>query len=1051
MAFVLHTSNKTENLFEHLATVLSTPLPSVFDKDVFLIQSQGMERWLLQGLSDRFGVFANYEFLFPNTFFNTIARQICPGLNLRPEAFTRERLVWVVDAVLADIDEAQDVAFPEVLNYLADAASENRRFQLAQQLTQLFDQYQVFRPKMMDEPQPSHWSLQIWRRVLTRVGDERHVGRAWSELINHLQEPGLPRPNGLPSRISIFGIHSMPVVFVHVLQALARHVDVHLYLTQPTSGFWGDLRGRSEVVRDKLRRVFVNGSVEEDADTMNHPLLSLQGQQGQDFHRLLLQEVQFDWEFDSFDERADSTLEQLQMRILNNEASAKIPLIDQSIQCVSCHSRMREVQVLKDFILRSLQDDKSLQLRDIVVMAPNIADYEPYIAAVFYEAELPFAIADKSLRGESQVYGTLLALLKMLGGRFEWTAVLDLLGRAPIRELLKLEDRDLEQIQLWVEATSTRWGRSAEHKASLGLPALQQNTWEAGLQQIMLGFAMQGQHVSIEGSQAQLLANLDGFVRTVLFATAESCEAARSLLAWRDWLVDLITLLFDAQSAEVQLLNRSLDILAEVDVDAPYPLAAVIAWLEETVAERKSSQGFMAGQLTFCSMLPMRSIPFKVIAVLGMNDGEYPRQDRRPSFDLMADDFQIGDRSIRIDDRYQFLEILLSARQTLYLSYVGQSQKRPQDIPPSVVLQELLDELAFEEQEFPQKQPLQPFSPAYFRADSRLRTFDKSAFHTALALRHKPIDEPVWIRPEQRLPALDSNLIDLHDFLTFAADPQRWFVRNRLGLALSQVSADMQVHESFKLNGLERFQLEQRILELALAGQPAASIHQQLMESGQWPSGAMGSIQLRGTIEQVEVMAEALQDLPLGAAGDPAWVDVSIGDCRVEGAISAHFTQGFLQARYASLKAKDFIRAGLVNAMTDECVHLLGLSKERQVVYYGLSGLSLDLPLWLQRYREAFAAPPEFWPQLGWVWLTSFHDPKKKNKSDEEREAAAEKAVRGEWDQLMGTAYEAKRADVHVMRIAQGYNLEDIWTPAVREQTLGLLDPLHAVQREDEE
>ncbi len=1047
MPFTLHTSNKTENLLEHLAMVMGNPLPSPFDKEVFLIQSQGMERWLLQGLSQKFGVMANYQLLFPNRFFNEIAQKVCATKGLKPDTFARERLVWSVDAVLREVVEENFAEFAAILSYLKGEQADRKRFQLAQQLTQLFDQYQVFRPDWMDEAYPSHWSLKIWRRVLDKIGDRKHIGQAWQTLITQLEQGGENVAQALPKRISVFGVNSMPVVFVQVLQALAKHTDVHVYVTQPTEGYWGDLRSRSEVKRDKIQRVFVDEAAEIDPNDINHPLLSLLGQQGRDFHSLLVEHAQFDWEYDSFEDQANSALEQLQNQIRLNQAPTQIA-VDESIECVSCHSRMREMQVLKDFLLKTLQANPELQLRDIVVMAPKIADYEPFIETVFHDKHLPTAIADKGAREGNEVIETYMVLLNLLGGRFEWTEVMDLVEREPIKQHLKLTERDVDQLRAWVDQTHTRWGQSAEHKAQLGLPALNQNTWDAGLKQMMLGFAMQDQTVSIEGSQAQLMAKLYGLVRSVLFKYSKRTSFEKTPYAWSQLLSELLDTLFDAQNSDAQPLRNALTLLGEIETDVSYDLNAVMAWLDEALAEQKSSQGFMAGQLTFCSMLPMRSIPFKVVCVLGLNEGEFPRQDRRPSFDLMADDFQPGDRSARIDDRYQFLEVILSARERLYLSYVGQSQYKPQDIPPSVVLQELLDELSYEDKKFPVKHPLQAFSVEYFKSDSALRTFDKQAQKTALALQEKSAQEPVWFKSDSVLPECAEREIELSDFLFFATNPQKWFVQKRLNLKLSQANEEGVAHELFDVSGLDQYAIEQEVLESLVKGQTLTQVHQRLMDSGQWPSGAMGELHLTETLSQVDEMAQAIAELDLGQAQEPFWAEVRVGDWQLDGAIGSNYEGGFLLARYSRLKPKDYVRAALIQALTSQTVHLMGLDGERKFKHIVLSHSLIRLDAWLEAYAKAHQAPSAYWPVLGWAWLDSFHDPKKKNKSEDDKTDAAQKAVKDAFEKLKGEGFNNNFSDEYVVRLTQGQTLADIWTGEAEAFTLDLLTPIHELTRE---
>ncbi len=1048
MAFTLHTSNRTEHLLEHLATVIeSQPLRSVFDQEVFLIQSQGMERWLLQGLSDRFGVMANYEFLFPNKFFNQISLQVCSEQSLKPEHFARERLVWVVDGVLKDIRDESLTEFGEVLRYLKDDQGK-KRFQLAQQLTQLFDQYQIFRPFWMEpESVPDltvavkrkHWTLQIWRRVLKRIEDDQHIGQMWFNLMQALHDAEVGSFQDLPPRISVFGIHSMPEVFVKVLQCLSKHIDVHIYLTQPTKGYWADIRSRSQTRLDQLmQRVSSAEIVKLDAfgqqldASSEHPLLSLLGQQGRDFHKLLLATATFHWEFDSTEQdiEAETILSSIQHAILHNIAQPQLTQADDSLQVVSCHSRLREVEVVKDAILRQLQHNPELELRNIAVMAPNITDYQPFIDAVFSGSDMPYAIADKAPQSGNEVYATLLSVLELLPGRFAWSEVVDVLERPLIQSFLNISSADVEQMVIWIEHTNIRWGKSSAHRASMGLPALSLNTWEAGIAQMMLGFAMQGQNVSIEGGQLALLEKLDFFVRECLFVWSEQASTTKTLAQWEAWLSELILRLFDPQHPLVQELIRT---FAQLKLDYPcqdvlnneHELSTIIAWLDNAISERKSSQGFMAGQLTFCSMLPMRSIPFEVVCVLGLNDGEFPRAESHRSFDLMANDFQLGDRSVRVDDRYQFLEVLLSARSHLHLSYVGQSQKKLQAIPPSVVVQELLDVLGVNVEHFVIQHPLQPFAKRYFVPQSRVSTFAQHNAQIAQQIDDQS-DDAAWVELPLSTNSHQCDVIDLHDLMSFACHPQRWFMKERLGVRLNNVDSMIAPHEPFAIGPLDRYQLNQTIFQRFLEGAGTEVIANQLYESGQWVSGQVGKRQLIHQIKHVERFATAVKQTQMDNRSDVFSVDVEYGQYRIQGTLPNYYASGFIQARFSTLKTKDFIKAGLVCAITEQPVYLYGAGAGQNIVTKEFAKVLMDLPLLLKMYVDAYNDPLQYWPELAWSWLTTYHSPQSAKLDEDERRFKAHSSALKQFESQRGIGFKAIPDD-DVIRITQGRSFEQIW------------------------
>jgi len=370
--FILHSSNKTENLLEHLATIIGTmPLNSPFAKEVFLIQSQGMERWLSQQLALKFDVFANFDFLFPGTFFSQMARKIHQKLNT--DVFARELMVWRFELLLRDLE---DPVFLALQQYLAGDNSDLKRFQLATHLAQVFDQYQIMRPDLLNKWQAgklqynSHtekWQQALWKQLIAQT-DEQHRGALWLQTIakfNQQKEGALNTQ--LPERISVFGLNTMPPLFMAFLQGLARHTDVHFYLLNPAQAFWADMVSKKQADLDE----FENG----------HPLLASLGQQGREFQQMIL-DREFTMELNSFEENTAtklSNLQQLQNDMLNNLTEADSLTNDYSLSIHSCHSRLREVEVLKDQLLQALETDPELELRDIIVMAPEIQHYTPFI------------------------------------------------------------------------------------------------------------------------------------------------------------------------------------------------------------------------------------------------------------------------------------------------------------------------------------------------------------------------------------------------------------------------------------------------------------------------------------------------------------------------------------------------------------------------------------------------------------------------------------------------------------------------------------------------
>jgi len=926
--FILHSSNKTENLVVHLTAVIeNSPLTSPFAKEVFLIQSQGMERWLSQQLANQFKVWGNYEFLFPGKFFSSLAQSI--DSRLSDAAFERNLMLWRIEALLRRLDGD---TFSPLTQYLSGENIALKRYQLAQQLAQIFDQYQMMRPDMLETWQKGRflyqtaterWQQALWLQITEQTGS-KHRGSLWLDVIaklNAAEEGAFSRQ--LPERISVFGLNTLPPLFLSYLQSLSKHCQLHLFLLNPAQDFWADLASKRQRTNDE--------------NFTGHPLLSTLGQQGREFQEMLLEQAQFDFEPESFEaSEALNNLQRLQNDILNNRLDGAVKtqnIQDNSISIHACHSRMREVEVLKNQLLQALENDSTLELRDIVVMAPDIQVYEPFISAVF--DDIQHAIADRSLRLSNRALDAFIRFLDLSQSRFGRQAVLDLLEQPVVYPGFGLSETDLELIKHWVQDTHVLWGKSAQHKQELGLPELSENTWQAALDRLLMGYAVgsdeyfviaasasaHAKHLlgdvlpykDIEGSSALALGGLCDFMQ-LLFKADNELKQAKPLKSWSVRLYYYADqLLAAAEPVERQQLN---ELLAELSAEPAsvhnddVELQVIISRLKGMVAERKSANGFLRGQLTFCSMLPMRSIPFKVIALLGMNDGEFPRIDRPPTFDLPAKNFRKGDRSHRADDRYQFLETLLSARQQLIVTYIGQSISHNDPIPPSVVISELLEVLQCGG-DLITRHPLQPFSRRYFDGTADLFSFSEADCEIAKALSDRS-DQSLaptnsWWQGTIPEDTVETEVIELSELFSFFRHPQRYFMQRQMDLRFSRMEAAAEEREPFSVAKLEGYAIYHEWIHEALNGKPISV--KKLQAQGRWLAGMPGELEFERQQRVINEFVERIKAKNLGARLDDLPIDVTVNGYRLVGKLGNRYEYGSLFYRYADLKGRDFICA----------------------------------------------------------------------------------------------------------------------------------------------
>ena len=854
--FTLHFANRTETLLDGVATVIaSEPQEDIFAPELFLVQSQGMERMVAQVLADRFGVFCNFRFHLPVDFLASIGEVV--GLGLAAAGFERRVLTWRLDQLLRELDGE---VYGLLQRYLRGEDVALKRFQLARHLADTFDQYQVLRGEMLDSWErgrtvTSHaaepWQMALWRR-LQQGAPGMHRGTLLRRIGEMLEAAQNLAPR-LPRRVFVLGLHTMPPVFLHCLDKLSRHMAVYLMLLSPTRHYWGD----AESPRVTLRRQ-ARAPQEALVGVEHHPLLAAFGRQGRDLHTMLLEGLDQLHEVEGYDDSLDEEeyqaaplLQRLQADLLEDrlpplaatgtdhgESPGQGALavgVDDSIVVASCHSPLRELQVLKDYLLQRLHGDPGLAPCDIVVMAPDIQDYADLIPAVF--VDLQHSIADRSTRRRNRFLAAFLAFLDLFTGRFGQSEVFDLLRRAEIHPQFQLTPGDLDTLEGWVIDSGIRWGLSSQQRRGDGHADFPEGSWRHGLARMLLGYAMDGEEAwqgvlpfaEIEGQGARPLGGLCRYI-ALLERAWEDFRHERPLADWAELLAAYAGILFgDGEDRGLAELRAILAEPAEAVGDlhhGPVSFAVIRHWLALSASERRSSSGFLRGRLTFCSMLPMRSVPFRVICLLGLNDGAFPRPERHHTFDLLANDPRPGDRSPRADDRYQFLEALLSARHHLYLSYVGQSIRSNEELYPSTVLAELLEVLErfYGISGLVTAHPLQPYSPRYFTADEghRLYSYDEHFCSVARALRQPPPPAGRWW---QGMLAERRETVALADLQRFCRDPQRFFLGDILGIGREPDSARIEDSEPFACQGLDLYQVERELLRRGPEGRKIGRAH----------------------------------------------------------------------------------------------------------------------------------------------------------------------------------------------------------------------------------
>jgi exodeoxyribonuclease V gamma subunit len=753
------------------------------------------------------------------------------------------------------------------------------------------------------------WQAQLWRDIRDDLGDASAEcsrasvhGRFMAALKAQVAESKATgiRPSGLPPRIVVFGISSLSMQTIEALAELGQVCQVLMLVQNPCQYYWGDIVEGHDRLRQQVRRrqqakpSGAGSALPSQQHTVTQPLLASWGKQGRDYLHLL---DDFDC-VDSYKQRMmrvdafvdpvegqihPSQLAQLQSSILNLEPPPDLTVAlrddDDSITLITTHSAQRELEVLHDRLLAWFDADTQLQPRDVMVMVPDMEVFVPHIQAVFgrfasgQTRHIPFSLADTTAR-QSPLVQALSQLLMLPTSRISLADWLSLFEVDAVRKRFGLMQVDVDQIQVWLTMAGVRWGLNAQHRQAWGLPAhvhgLDQNTWPFGLRRLLLGYAV-GDDVpwggtlpqtGIKGLDSSLVSKLLDWVEAVSL-TLQELSDDKTPSQWTDTMGSMVERFFEANDeSQERLIQRLLEPLEawqkscdEAKLDTPLPLQVVSDhWLSQ-IQETGLHLRFFGGGVQFGTLMPMRSIPFKVICLLGMNDGDYPRQTAPRDFDLMAQSWRAGDRSRREDDRYLFLEAILSARQKLYISWQGHQSTDNSEQPPSVLVAQLIEflKVGWNRPRKPQQQPLQPFSEVYFLEGSAFSTYDKDwarvhevrgAVDTASTTTQVAHSVPgVSTMPQQ---------LTLDELRKLVRQPVEVFFRTRMGVKLDDVEEIAPAEEPFSLNGLEKYQVGQELLEAADINLALSN----LKMSGKLPMAAFGAREVVEFQEKVTVVLD---------------------------------------------------------------------------------------------------------------------------------------------------------------------------------------------------
>ena len=1054
---ITHYSNRVENLAQVLTEILRLPQQSALAEDVVVVQNLGMARWLSMYIADQLGICSNIRFPFPAAYTWEVLRLLLGSENV-PEItrFDKPVLTWRLLTALQQLDDSP--TFAELNRYLAsDADNDLRCYQLAQRLADVYDQYLVYRPdwishweqnqidqtsSSLNNSQTYQWQAALWRRLTDF--DNAHRVTFQRRFLQALETLPDRRNITLPERIAVIGISALPPMQLDIFLGLSKLADVHLLLLNPCQEYWGDIVADRDIARQDVEL-----DPAEHYLTVGNPLLASLGKQGRDFIDLL--QAQHDnivdikeYEYYVAPE-SNKLLHYLQTDILKlqrrGEGGAKTTIAadDYSIQVHACHSPQREVEVLHDQLLALFARHPDLKPADVIVMTPDIDTYSPHIEAVFDvikdQRRIPYTIADRQPGNENPLIDAVLALLDLPRSRFQVNRLLALLEYPAIRRRFALSSSDLHRIHYWVQQTGIRWGINQHSRAELGLPATHEHTWQSGLERMLLGYALAKEdnvyeqilpYLDIEGSDALIMGRWQHFVNQLFNLTQLT---PRSLPAWQNTLIDLLDAFFNAEDSreehQLQLIRDAVTALTQhahlAEFENTISLQIFKTSLRQQLSAGAGISGFFAGGVTFCTLVPMRSIPFRVVCLIGMSSDSYPRPQQAADFDLMTKYFRKGDRSRRQDDRYLFLEAILSVRDHLYLSYVGNDIRDNSIIPPAVLVSELLDVIvegftvATANQTIQKhvliRHPLQAFSARYFdNSDDRLFSYSQELADNSRQAAQQRQDLTPFITSTLPEPAVSWKHIEWVQLSEFLRNPARYWLQQRLTIRLAQGDALLLDHEPFVLDSLDSYLLRCDLLELYRQDHSPTQAQALLRGAGRLPHGQVGENVFEREWQSVEVFANRLQRFLPKRFLEPIDTEHSLADWQLYGRLQQLTEEGFFGYRFGKINPSDYLQLWLQHLLLNITAptnvkpvsHWLGIDQE--VILQPLTPPQAQeyITILLNLYWQGLTQPLAFFPKSAFAYQEALRN----KKSRTPPEIKAQQAWQGS-DLFPGEAHDA--------------------------------------------
>jgi len=962
------------DLFDKYIGINKQQITPLFSKKEVLVPNRMTGAWLSQRLAEKEGINADLNPVFSASFFNVQLQK------LLPEVVNNNLNGSVLQLNIASLfnDKGYLNEYPRITDYL-HKTTEADHIKLAGKVRDIFDHYQVYRREWLDS-----WNA---NRLLDLGDDEVWQKGLWNKLNifkndfaidEELEKALASRSCELPETICLFGISSLPPTHIALLLELAKYCEIHIF----TLANIDTDNVASEISHWHSTSVQFLGAF---SDIQGPTVLT---------DTSLLQK--------------SSKLNSLQNYFLGSSVTTENDPNDQSINIVSCYTPMREVEALHDYLLSQFKEDPELTPGDVLIAIPELDKYVPFIRAVFDTTNnsdndcyaIPYILNGGSI-SESPLFTGLLELLDITTWRFTREQVVSLLRNRLIKNRFELTDSDLELLDSWLDESAIRWGIDAEHRAEFNLPAIAENTWRAGFDRLLVGSILP-KKISPDSPLFRGVLPVDDIEGSLLSVLCRFIEFAELLFSWRVlfkesydinvWSSHLQSLVSDFfaidenyEADQIQLFE-SIDLLKSNAEQAKFSddlcVSSIKVLLNDALQTTKRSAR-LSGSVNFCEMKSMAGIPFNKICLLGMNHNSWPTQSREPSFDLMQAHHKNGDRNRSNDQRLVTLQLMQAAQQSLYISYVGRDIHSGEHNPPSVMVSEILyaaENAGIELQT--QNHPMHIYSSDNFQGHSILNSHNSSWFNIAQYLGKGERELPTLFDKQAAVSSKLVTHIDVNDLCNFFVSPQKAFLKESLGVYITDHTNEWENNEPFSLENFVDSKVRSISINQGLSrsvSDAANSPMQIAKASGILPHGIYGELlqqrEQKGVDELLSQVTNSFKESSL----EPITIDIMINGINITGTLTGIKADGQLdilsdQKIYDYKKIQYWIKHLLLAILAPQgvqCITQIQTVKE-QLFFSEVTNPKALLADWMDAYCAGLSYPLPFFPKVSYAYVKEY-------------------------------------------------------------------------------